>query len=135
MKGVTCTGGKRRTWSSNFNPHTREGCDAPEVVHLEHPDRISIHTPVKGVTLLGRSAGRRGYHFNPHTREGCDVASDAVDVVVEADFNPHTREGCDRGATHERQRGRISIHTPVKGVTTDAAIKTRYHTKFQSTHP
>ena len=33
-------------------------------------------------------------------------------------FNPHTREGCDPGAVDDDDLlRRISIHTPVKGVT------------------
>ena len=32
-------------------------------------------------------------------------------------FNPHTREGCDIEQGLERCMMRISIHTPVKGVT------------------
>mgnify|MGYP000116291113 CR=1 FL=1 len=35
---------------SNFNPHTREGCDYIEVLDVINALIISIHTPVKGVT-------------------------------------------------------------------------------------
>jgi len=37
-------------WYTDFNPHTREGCD-------------------------GRMLGTLSplFHFNPHTREGCDA--------------------------------------------------------------
>ena len=72
-------------------------------------------------------------------------------------FNPHTREGCDDAALDQEVVSEISIHTPVKGVTTAAqtclrsGINFNPHTRegcdpeqlhgcrfilvFQSTHP
>ena len=55
----------------DFNPHTREGCDVERC--LEDLDvLISIHTPVKGVTNSGGRQWAGIPNFNPHTREGCD---------------------------------------------------------------
>ena len=102
---------------SNFNPRTREGCDAC--------------SPCKG--------GASNEHFNPRTREGCDKNSDSMVLLTiefqsthprgvrllsicfsfhhfefqsthprgvrrtlppqrptRGNFNPRTREGCDR---------------------------------------
>ena len=112
VKGVTrswqSTSGKKR----NFNPHTREGCDV-------RPGRRSL-------------ASCR--HFNPHTREGCDLFS-VHTCSAYFHFNPHTREGCDEtdAAPHDLGIG-ISIHTPVKGVTTYRGSG-RSPVSFQSTHP
>ncbi len=36
---------------TDFNPHTREGCD-DDLVTARVNDFISIHTPAKGVTVL-----------------------------------------------------------------------------------
>ena len=41
--------------TSNFNPHTREGCDSPSLASLES-FYISIHTPAKGATCDYRSS-------------------------------------------------------------------------------
>ena len=49
VKGVTTFASTNVFASTNFNPHTREGCD-----------------------LLAAEATLHGTDFNPHTREGCD---------------------------------------------------------------
>jgi len=41
----------RMLLGGNFNPHTREGCDDRIVFQPDDGPQISIHTPVKGVTL------------------------------------------------------------------------------------
>ncbi len=139
----------------NFNPHTREGCDGidehnppADAISIHTPVKgvtasdcdhvvavvISIHTPVKGVTLVRDSCKRVHEHFNPHTREGCDRLSPQTQYPGRH-FNPHTREGCDADQRLEPPEvRRISIHTPVKGVTTVILFLNNYRT-FQSTHP
>ena len=142
--------------SSDFNPHTREGCDREvhlgEVVRLisihtpvkgvtEFDDEItrhvviSIHTPVKGVTPDLTPASPGAGNFNPHTREGCDLPAQKL-LRVRAHFNPHTREGCDGlRVVDYRQPVGISIHTPVKGVTRAYRGHGPSEERFQSTHP
>ena len=123
----------------NFNPRTREGCDARAI-----------------------SQAREKRDFNPRTREGCDGYSQNSDVAAiifqsthprgvrrlvlpllcqkEFDFNPRTREGCDichnffhdfcivfqsthpRGVRQTERREIllsliISIHAPARGAT------------------
>ena len=56
----------------NFNPRTREGCDAVYDLFPVLPYRISIHAPVKGATWQAGSFPRPSAYFNPRTREGCD---------------------------------------------------------------
>ena len=79
------------------------------------------------------------FYFNPHSREGSDWSA-IIFKVSDFDFNPHSREGSDRyywnpcivdklfqstlpwrewpDKSHSnRSKRRISIHTPVKGVT------------------
>ncbi len=47
------------------------------------------------------------------------------------DFNPHTREGCDlEGYGQEMLGYAISIHTPVKGVTSFAVMCVTFETYF-----
>ena len=57
----------------DFNPRTREGCDAILSPRYVCNDSISIHAPVKGATVLGHAQAQRHIYFNPRTREGCDV--------------------------------------------------------------
>ena len=49
----------------NFNPRTREGCDASGLQGIYHQRRISIHAPVKGATLF-RPATDRGGKISIH---------------------------------------------------------------------
>ena len=35
---------------NNFNPRTREGCDAVSLANVDKALQISIHAPVKGAT-------------------------------------------------------------------------------------
>jgi len=79
---------------------------------------ISIHTPVKGVTLVCFQLLWVEVYFNPHTREGCDFQTSAAIQVLRY-FNPHTREGCDTKRKNYCLILLISIHTPVKGVTSN----------------
>ena len=87
------------------------------------PLSISIHTPVKGVTDSFATRPRRAADFNPHTREGCDYIYAQNQYSIQY-FNPHTREGCDRIRGEREDLESISIHTPVKGVTTVSLTNT-----------
>ena len=49
-------------------------------------------------------------------------------------FNPHTHEGCDHSCLLFWYWQLVSIHTPTKGVTDQAAVNSAKD-EFQSTHP
>ena len=38
-------------YKASFNPHTHEGCDKADKIHVELK-QVSIHTPTKGVTFM-----------------------------------------------------------------------------------
>ena len=79
---------------SNFNPHTREGCDHRPGTRAAQMGGISIHTPVKGVTtsMVGVAWGDV---ISIHTPvKGVTIYAYVLECIVN-----------------------ISIHTPVKGVT------------------
>ena len=118
----------------NFNPRTREGCDADgEPLGFSFNAFQSTHP--RGVRRGHAHSRRSCIDFNPRTREGCDMigfkfkgrhssisihapargATPATSLILwrRSDFNPRTREGCD--ARREA------------AVKNDAA--------FQSTHP
>ena len=95
VKGATASISASRASSPNFNPRTREGCDALFPPNEPFFKLISIHAPVKGATSFTSSS--RPLPFN---------------------FNPRTREGCDRYTKPEMGHiWTISIHAPVKGAT------------------
>ena len=78
---------------------------------------VSIHTPTKGVTFGTLTHSHVFTGFNPHTHEGCDYAL-LVSRLRLSCFNPHTHEGCDLSwLCFLCLQGRVSIHTPTKGVT------------------
>ena len=52
-KGVTLFGIAYALIPVNFNPHSREGSDAP-FIWIPSDKCISIHTPAKGVTYRNR---------------------------------------------------------------------------------
>ena len=138
MKGVTQQDSSAFRVRSDFNPHTREGCDV-EVAGRLLDVRISIHTPVKGVTLRHiwlRGAQGISIHtpvkgvtlldalralfsrISIHTPVKGVTLRSQIRVCRALDFNPHTREGCDGSREPDRVGAlHISIHTPVKGVT------------------
>ena len=142
----------------NFNPRTREGCDADDYAPVAIPKVISIHAPVKGATRCLYALARQASDFNPRTREGCDISASGR-RSCSSYFNPRTREGCDlrRGPPAGRSSGNfnprtregcdnmsvdfynlaqgISIHAPVKGATVALAVTTALPDLFQSTHP
>ena len=103
----------------DFNPRTREGCDAQGRVAVNAAGVISIHAPVKGATQFTDAGQRHQRHFNPRTREGCDPIR-LFAKPFRPYFNPRTREGCDVVLDHLFIAGTsISIHAPVKGATYD----------------
>ena len=79
----------------NFNPRTREGCDAGDLPLMAKAFGISIHAPVKGATSGRRRLCAKPWDFNPRTREGCDLQRTNIRVSYNV----------------------ISIHAPVKGAT------------------
>ena len=58
--------------------------------------------------------------FIPHTHEGCDGVA-VHPLHSRKGFNPHTHEGCDLRIEATLRSDFVSIHTPTKGVTTNAA--------------
>ena len=93
VKGVTTRLPRYPLTRTDFNPHTREGCDSGFGRCITTP-QISIHTPVKGVTCGGFLWGSLS-SISIHTPvKGVTVDSYLSDHVAK-DFNPHTREGCD----------------------------------------
>ena len=58
--------------SRYFNPRTREGCDKLRQLTGRTVSKISIHAPVKGATIHSDCSFFRSIDFNPRTREGCD---------------------------------------------------------------
>ena len=130
---MTATEGYTFRKYGNFNPHTHKGCDECKSCRIINRE-ISIHTPIKGVTALALVAGYNLDDFNPHTHKGCD------DMVIyyphaKKNFNPHTHKGCDLESGAKNAFCFISIHTPIKGVTTFFCFIPSMHIIFQSTHP
>ena len=118
---------------SNFNPHTREGCDDAVLLQVELDRCISIHTPVKGVTRIDESL-----------RESLEIS---IHTPVKGVTDYHEREDAEPPISiHTPVKGvttlvvitclpvKISIHTPVKGVTSWVTGKSSAM-PFQSTHP
>ena len=122
----------------NFNPRTREGCDAGNLVMYDpqlnrtfqstHPRRVRPYC------LYTTSTSDSD--FNPRTREGCDNYLATGGARLSSNFNPRTREGCDYRHNHRYMFFRlISIHAPAKGATTYGRSCTSWMAAFQSTHP
>ena len=91
--GATGRGFPRRSARRNFNPRTRVGCDAQQLLQFLHRA-----------------------NFNPRTRVGCD-AGDIFDAVLLVYFNPRTRVGCDAIFSSLSVSPNISIHAPAWGAT------------------
>ena len=71
VKGATGSRPRSSSWSTNFNPRSREESDA--IRPGEQPlRRISIHAPVKGATDDDYSDAGSYSNFNPRSREGSD---------------------------------------------------------------
>jgi len=114
--GVTrgqAAGWRRR---SDFNPHTRVGCDSRWCASTCPRIYFNPHTRVGCDPRLWWAQRQRPENFNPHTRVGCDTSRDAC-VSGYMNFNPHTRVGCDGVVNRPRATDLISIHTPAWGVT------------------
>ena len=94
MKGATRLSGQYDVRHHDFNPRTREGCDAGRLLRGQHQRRISIHAPVKGATNIKVRCYFFDIYFNPRTREGCDSYTSQT-MERRKYFNPRTREGCD----------------------------------------
>ena len=104
---------------NNFNPRTREGCDAVSLANVDKALQISIHAPVKGATGPRRLIA-------PHFRAGISIHAPVkgatrdlyLNIRRKSNFNPRTREGCDYlTAFPYTAHCKISIHAPVKGAT------------------
>ena len=118
---------------TSFNPHTHTGCD------------------------LGYwSSCRYDWCFNPLTHTGCDRFLQYF-IDRKSRFNPHTHTGCDQTpllfgiaqkvSIHTPIQGvtlpfgtfamvsSVSIHTPIQGVTFYSTMILFRQTLFQSTHP
>ena len=72
VKGATRISWQPSGRTGNFNPRTREGCDATGSSFYAGGWTISIHAPVKGATCSTRADYNQYLYFNPRTREGCD---------------------------------------------------------------
>ena len=78
---------------TSFNPHTHTGCD------------------------LGYwSSCRYDWCFNPLTHTGCDRFLQYF-IDRKSRFNPHTHTGCDQTPLLFGIAQKVSIHTPIQGVT------------------
>ena len=100
----------------HFNPHSHEGSDA-SCIPFRYAIAISIHTPMKGVTKPTKGGRHVINYFNPHSHEGSDVAVARYNHTYSQDFNPHSHEGSDKKIGVKGNLVNISIHTPMKGVT------------------
>ena len=81
------------------------------------PIAVSIHTPVWGVTKKIEAETAEKTSFNPHPRMGGDCGVTNF-CNLRRCFNPHPRMGGDRnGRRWNKCQHRVSIHTPVWGVT------------------
>ena len=113
----------RRVWhrlhgdsfkDASFNPHTHEGCDW-NLCQGYQESAVSIHTPTKGVTFPRSESSRVKLFQSTHPRRVWLFLK--TQFKRKWSFNPHTHEGCDQLAKWKLPRGRVSIHTPTKGVT------------------
>ena len=116
VRGATANNIPLFTISASFNPRTREGCD------------YNTYYIVLSYTLCFNPRTREGCDlslsycfihlrcFNPRTREGCDLSTSS-NRSSKSCFNPRTREGCDAGSSQKIDQLIVSIHAPVRGVT------------------
>ena len=94
-KGATKAGIRRSAPSSDFNPRTREGCDAFEIKTQDKYLQISIHAPAKGATLFASVCNVPEFLFQ----------------------STHPRRVRPQGTDETTGGGGISIHAPAKGAT------------------
>ena len=134
----------------NFNPRTREGCDARAHPREERTAGFQSTHP-RGVRPQSRCRRMRRTHFNPRTREGCDDMR--YDILGSTDTFQSTHP---RGVRHRLTKSEkpsiifqsthprgvrlhtaafgtscagISIHAPARGATLNDPIAPRpsYH--------
>ena len=96
--------------------------------------QVSIHTPIQGVTLNGVT----GLYFmmfqstHPYRVSHCYIFT----LSCRIRFNPHTHTGCDQGHSLQADCTKVSIHTPIQGVTlafriSPAQVRVSIHTPIQ----
>ena len=101
----------------NFNPRTREGCDAlhqhfrinGSVFQSTHPRRVRLPRP----SMCGASKT----DFNPRTREGCDTGVARLSYAHIFISIHAPAKGATRKTNRMMKKKYISIHAPVKGAT------------------
>ena len=138
-----------------FNPHTHTGCDViPEMDSIgmqqfqsTHPYRVwlaelrsdgddhqfqSTH-PYRVWLLLCLSCPCPFLFQSTHPyRVWLD--GHHITLLLER-FNPHTHTGCDKSASSNQVKKKVSIHTPIQGVTQVTSPSLQVSLLFQSTHP
>ena len=77
---------------------------------------VSIHTPLWGVTRVLDSVLYPVRSFNPHAPVGRDTYNGTDGMILKC-FNPHAPVGRDIADHSNLCRFRVSIHTPLWGVT------------------
>ena len=98
-----------------FNPHARVGRDYRSVPNPCRKNCFNPHARV-GRDMLCAIYMDDGNGFNPHSRVGRDLNLQPLHLFSYG-FNPHARVGRDSYKRLRYFKGRVSIHTPVWGVT------------------
>ena len=98
-----------------FNPHTHTGCDSPSLILSVWIPCFNPHTHT-GCDLGYWSSCRYDWCFNPLTHTGCDRFLQYF-IDRKSRFNPHTHTGCDQTPLLFGIAQKVSIHTPIQGVT------------------
>ena len=103
---------------TNFNPRTREGCDAGRRCTTATRCIISIHAPVKGATSPAIMKSLDCLCISIHAPvKGATVSTVEVDHRRQISIHAPVK-GATRHVRRTRcQARRISIHAPVKGAT------------------
>ena len=104
-----------------FNPHTHEGCDFLFLKFLFQL-HVSIHTPTKGVTdLFVRSVVAKPFQ-STHPRRVWLSHSRFTEILLLFQ-STHPRRVWHAGSVAGLVAKIVSIHTPTKGVTQEAAVQ------------
>ena len=117
----------------NFNPRTREGCDAlyfSSMLLLQ----ISIHAPAKGATIIAIFVFRRSSISIHAPAKGATTIVQSNVIIIGISIHAPAK-GATQGDVLTNLQNVISIHAPAKGATyvcDNALIKDLI---FQSTHP
>ena len=107
------------TSHQNFNPRSREGSDDNPAGRDWKPSCISIHAPARGATSPSLYFHSFCIHFNPRSREGSDwmePTTSRTPLKFQSTLPRGERPG---GQDAEHLAGKISIHAPARGATTD----------------